>query len=187
MTTTKMENTERKTNGWFILLGIVFILTGIGAFAFPLVASLSVELLVGTAFLVGGIATIVQAFQEKEWGGFFWQVAIGAIYLFGGVVFIANPFGGVVALTFMLGCVFVAEGIARMVLAFKVRPERAWGWVFASGAMSLLLGILVLAGMANGASLAFIGVLLGINFVFAGSAFVALGAGKAEMPEPHPA
>jgi uncharacterized membrane protein HdeD (DUF308 family) len=171
---------EHRGNGWFVLLGVVMILTGIGAFAFPLVASLSVELLVGATFVVGGVATLIQSFQEKEWGGVFWQLAIGIIYLVGGFVFLANPFGGVVALTVFLGIVFFVEGVARMIMGFQMRSGRNWGWLVASGGVSMLLGILVFGGMANGASLGFIGVILGINFIFAGASFVALGSAKAD-------
>ena len=183
MTDTTSETDERRGDGRFTLLGAVMILTGATAFAFPLVASLSVELLVGAAFLVGGLATLIQAFQEKGWKGVFWQLAVGVIYLLGGVVFLANPFGGIIALTVLLGAVFVAEGIMRMVMAFAIRPEKSWGLVFASGAMSLLLGILVLAGLANGASLAFIGLLVGINFIFAGASFIALGMARPDAPD----
>ena len=177
MTNSSMMEAQRG-NGWFVLLGVVMILTGIGAFAFPLIASLSVELLVGGTFLVAGIATLIQAFQEKEWGGVFWQMAIGLIYTVGGIAFLVNPFGGLVALTVFLGVVFVVEGIARIVMGFRMRHAPRWGLVVASGGISVLLGILVFSGMANGASLAFIGVLLGINFIFAGAAFIALGSSK---------
>ena len=134
----------------------------------------------GATFLVGGIATLIQSFQEKEWGGVFWQLAIGIVYLAGGVVFLVNPFGGVIALTVFLGIIFFVEGIARMIMGFQMRSERNWGWLVASGAMSMLLGILVFGGLANGASLGFIGVLLGVNFIFAGASFVALGSAKAD-------
>ncbi len=169
---------EHRGNGWFIALGVIMILTGIGAFAFPLIASLSVELLVGATFLVGGIATLFHAFQEKEWGGVFWQLAVGIVYMAGGLVFLVNPFGGVIALTVFLGAVFLVEGIARIIMGFQMRGERNWGWAVASGAMSVLLAILVFGGFATGASLGFIGLLLGINFIFAGASFVALGSAK---------
>lgn len=165
-------------NGWLTVLGVIMILTGIGAFAFPLVASLSMELLVGATFLVGGVATLIQAFQEKEWGGVLWQLLIGVLYVAGGIVFLANPFGGVVALTIFLGAVFLVEGIARIVMGFKLRTKRNWGLMVASGAMSILLSVLVFAGFASGASLGFIGLLLGVNFLFAGASFVALGSAK---------
>ena len=167
-------------NGWFAALGVAMILTGIAAFAFPLVASLSVELLVGATFLVAGIATLVQAFQERAWSGFFWQLAIGVVYIAGGIVFLVNPFGGVVALTVFLGVVFLVEGIARMVMGVQMRGARNWGWIVASGAMSVVLAMLVFGGFATGASLGLIGVLLGINFIFAGAAFVALGSARPE-------
>lgn len=173
-------------NVWFTVLGIVMILTGIGALAFPLVASLSVELLVGATFLVGGAATLFQSFQEKDWGGVFGQLAIGIVYLAGGLVFLVNPFGGVIALTVFLGAMFLVEGIVRMVMGFQMRSERNWGWLVASGGLSVLLGILVFGGLANGASLGFIGALLGINFIFAGASLVALGSARpdaAEKPE----
>ena len=172
---------QHRGNGWFVALGVIMILTGIGAFAFPLIASLSVELLVGATFLVGGIATLFHAFQEKEWSGVFWQLAVGIVYMTGGLIFLVNPFGGVIALTVFLGIVFLVEGIARMIMGFQMRSERNWGWVVASGAMSIILSVLVFGGFATGASLGLIGVLLGINFIFAGASFVALGSAQ---PEP---
>ena len=168
-------------NGWFIALGVIMILTGIGAFAFPLIASLSVELLVGATFLVGGVATLFHAFQEKEWSGVFWQLAVGIVYLAGGLVFLVNPFGGVIALTVFLGIVFLVEGIGRIIMGFQMRGKRNWGWVVASGAMSVLLAVLVFGGFATGASLGLIGVLLGINFIFAGASFVALGSAQPDL------
>lgn len=176
----KVRATGYSGNGWFILLGAVMILIGIGALAFPLVASLSVELLLGVTFLVGGIATLIQSLQEKEWGGVFWQLAIGVVYLAGGILFLINPFGGVIALTVFLGTVFLVEGITRMIMGFQLRAQRNWGWLVASGGLSMVLGILVFGGLANGASLGFIGVLLGINFIFAGASFVALGSARVQ-------
>lgn len=166
---------EEIARGWFVGLGILLILTGVGALVFPMVATLSVELLVGSAMLVGGIVILIHAFKNKEWGGFFLEVVVAALYILGGVVFLANPLAGMIALTVMLGVFFAVDGIMRIVLAFQVRPEKAWPWFLASGLMSLLLGVLVAAGIANGASLAFIGLMVGINMMFAGVSYIAFG------------
>lgn len=181
------SETQEAGRGWFIVFGILLIVTGVAALMFPFLASLSVELLIGLAFLTGGVFTLVQAFFEKAWRGFFWQLLIGILYAVAGIVFLVMPISGVIALTLMLGGVFTAEGIARIIMAFQVRPQRSWGWILASGGVSLLLGILVLAGMANGASLAFVGFLVGINFVFAGTSFIAVGSGHTELPDARPA
>jgi len=181
-------NTEKhRGNGWFVFLGIVMIVTGVGAVTFSFEASLSVELFVASAFLVIAFATLIQAFREKEWGDVFWQFAIGVIYLVGGILMLANPLGGVLVLTVFLGATFFAEGIARIVIGFQMRSAPKWGFLVASGGTSVLLGILVFAGMANGASLTFIGILLGINVVFAGASLLVLGSSKLEQTEEQPA
>lgn len=179
--------TTETGNGWFVALGILLIITGFAALTFPFLATLSVEIFIGLTFLAGGIFTIFHAFWEKAWGGFFWQVLIGLLNLIAGIALLVMPIGGVFALTIMLGIVFAGEGIARMIMAFRIRPDRSWGWLLASGGISLLLGILVLGGMASGASLVFVGFLLGVNLVAAGASFVAIGAGVSQTPSAHPA
>ncbi|MEO1240182.1 MAG: DUF308 domain-containing protein [Pseudomonadota bacterium] len=101
--------------------------------------------------------------------------ANGLLYVVAGVVFLANPLGGILAMTVMLGATFVAEGVLRIVMATQMERSRQLFLLIASGAMSLLLGLLVFAGLANGASLMLIGVLLGVNFIFSGMAATAVG------------
>ena len=50
------------------------------------------------------------------------------------------------ALTLLLALVFLASGVLRILLAFQVRRVRNWEWLLLSGALSLLLGVLILAG-----------------------------------------
>lgn len=160
---------------WLIVLGVLTFLTGFAAIAFPLASSLAVEIMVGSLFLTIGVFTSVHAFMEKAWKAFFWELAMGVLYVAAGIVFLVNPLGGIVALTVLLGTVFVGDGVLRIVIGFQMRPAERWGIVIASGALSALLGILVLTGLANGASLLFIGTLMGINFIFAGVATISLG------------
>lgn len=181
MTTIKKAD-ESKSKVWIVALGLLLILLGFGALAFPFLTTLSVEILVGSVFLTAGVVTVFHAFGAREWRGFFWELLIGVLYAVAGILFLANPFGGAFALTVMLGSLFLIEGILRIVLGFQVRPAANWGWVIASGGVSILLGLLIFAGMANGASLAVIGMLVGVNLVFAGSAFIAMGAGYGTVP-----
>ncbi len=181
MTTVKKTH-ESDPKVWLVVLGLLLVLVGVGALVFPFLTTLSVEILVGSAFLAAGVVTVFHAFSAKGWRGFFWELLIGILYAVAGIAFLVNPFGGAVALTVMLGSLFLTEGILRIVLGFQIRPASNWGWIIASGGVSILLGLLILAGMANGSSLAVIGMLVGVNFVFAGSAFIAIGAGYGTMP-----
>ncbi|WP_306115712.1 MULTISPECIES: HdeD family acid-resistance protein [unclassified Roseovarius] len=160
---------------WLIALGIATLLIGFVAIAFPLASTLAIETFVGSLFLTLGLVTMVHAFMEKAWNGFLWALLIGGLHVIAGMAFMANPLGGVLALTVMLGVIFLVEGVLRIVLGVRMRPNNRWGLMIASGAMSILLAIMVLAGLANGSSLIVIGVIVGVNFVFAGLALLQIG------------
>lgn len=160
---------------WLIALSVSMVLVGILALAFPLLSTLAVETFVGAAFVSCGIVTTIHAFMDKNWAGFFWSMAIGLLYCVAGIVLLLDPLGGVFALTAVLGATFVAEGILRIVLAIRSRGAQNWGLMIASGALSILLGGIVLAGLVNGSSLLLLGMLVGINFVFAGVSMTTIG------------
>lgn len=161
--------------GWMIALGLLTILTGMTAIAFPFASTLAVEVMTGMLFLAVGLFTTVHAVVGRKADGMWWELLTGLLYVVAGVVFLANPLGGILAMTVMLGATFVAEGVLRIVMATQMERSRQLFLLIASGAMSLLLGLLVFAGLANGASLMLIGVLLGVNFIFSGMAATAVG------------
>jgi uncharacterized membrane protein HdeD (DUF308 family) len=70
-------------------------------------------------------------------------------------------------LTMLLTVFFAMEGIAKISLAFMMRPLARWSWVLFSGATSLLLAIIILMGWP-GTALWVLGLLVGINMIFLG-------------------
>ncbi len=160
---------------WLIVLGALMVMVGISAIAFPLLSTLAVETFLGAAFFSGGIVATIHAFMEKDWKGFFWSLAIGILHVVAGLVLLFDPLGGVLALTLVLGATFVAEGVLRIVLAIQARADKPWGMMVASGALSILLGGIVLVGIVNGTSLLLLGTLVGVNFNFAGVSLVTMG------------
>jgi uncharacterized membrane protein HdeD (DUF308 family) len=59
------------------------------------------------------------------------------------------------------------DGVAKISLAFILRPLAHWGWMIFSGLTSLFLAILIWAGWPETA-LWVPGLLLGINLIFGG-------------------
>lgn len=158
--------------GGFMVLGTVLVVVGVLSLAFPLLAALSVNLVVGLTLLTGGVAALLHAFRVHGWQGRAVQIALGLLYLLGGLMFIANPFAGLLALTLSLGVFFAADGIARMLMAAQIRPLRSWGLFLVSGLLSLVLGALVLLGLPDGWSLAVLGLVVGLNMILTGAAFL---------------
>ncbi|MEO1047790.1 MAG: DUF308 domain-containing protein [Pseudomonadota bacterium] len=167
--------------GWFVALGVLFALTGIGALLFPYFVTLSISLLVGGAMLIGGTFALIHAFRAKEWGGFGFQLLFAVIYLVGGFFLLTDPLAGMFAITIILGVNFIADGAVRVVLALKIRPERSWGLFLASGLLSLALGVYALFGLTSGVSLSLVGLMVGINMLFAGIAFLSCTGAASKM------
>ena len=93
-----------------------------------------------------------------------------------GFVTFENPLLAAVVLTLMLGASLVASGIIRVIIGFSMKRETPWMWVALSGAITLLLGLLILARWPIN-SVYILGLLLGIDLIMAGTGWIWLGSG----------
>ena len=153
--------------------GIVMIIIGVLAILFPLVFSVAAKAMLGWVFLLTGAALLYHAFQAKGWQSGLWAGVIAVLHLALGVYLAFFALTGLVGLTFLMGVIFVLQGIAEAMIASQHRPQKGWGWLLANAAITLALGMLLIAGLP-GTALWAIGLFLGINFLMTGIAFVGL-------------
>ncbi|HKD57786.1 MAG TPA: HdeD family acid-resistance protein [Hyphomicrobiaceae bacterium] len=173
---------------WFLALGILLIIAGVAAIAFPLLSTIATKIALGWIFLIAGALIVVHAFSIRQWQGFLVSLLIGALYLVAGAWLAFTPFAGVVALTILLAALFLAEGVLEVIMAVRVRPHEGWGWLLFSGLIAIAVGVLIAAELPSSAAWA-IGLLTGINLLSSGASFVALAlAGRrAGRASPVPA
>jgi uncharacterized membrane protein HdeD (DUF308 family) len=167
-----METLSRNW-GWLLALGILMIILGAFAIAAPYGATLAVQFALGWILVIGGIAEAIHAFMARGWGGFLLELLSAILYLVVGVLLLTNPVGGALALTIVLAVFLIVEGIFKIMMAMRVRDHRGWGWLLASGVLSVILGVLIWAEWpASG--LWVIGLLVGIQLLFTGWSLVML-------------
>ena len=159
--------------GWFLALGIVLILAGLAAIAFPLLGGIAVKIMLGWLFLIGGVMMIVHAFQAPGWSGFLWELLIGILYVVAGGYLAFFPLTGLLTLTILLAALFLAEGIFEVIMAFRVRPHDGWGFLLLSGLAALAVGVMITLSLPSSAEWA-LGLLAGINLLFSGWSYVFL-------------
>jgi uncharacterized membrane protein HdeD (DUF308 family) len=159
--------------GWFLALGIVLVLAGIAAIAFPLLSTIAAKIALGWIFLVGGVVLLVHAFSIKEWRGFLMELLIGVLYAVAGAWLAFFPFTGIVTLTILLAALFLAEGVLEVIMAVRVRPHEGWVWLLLSGLVAIAVGVLIAYELPSSATWA-IGLLAGVNLLSTGVSFVAL-------------
>jgi uncharacterized membrane protein HdeD (DUF308 family) len=168
-TRTDMDRTSpaASATGWHVLWGILLIVTGVVAILMPEVAALATVLVLGWLLVFSGVFEIAYAFHTRAAGSFGWKLASGILTLVLGIALVFVPVAGIASLALLVGAFLFASGIARVVLAFRLRPRRGWGWVLLDGVLSLALAVLIAVGWPA-SSVAFIGLLTGFTLLFTG-------------------
>jgi uncharacterized membrane protein HdeD (DUF308 family) len=167
-------------SGWFMALGVAFIVGGFLALIMPLVAGIAVALAVGWVFIFVGIIQLIHAWQIRGWGGVVWQMIIGLIILAGGIALITDPIVGTLTLTLLLGIVFIAKGIMQIIFGVNYRPHMGWGWIVGAGVLSAVVGVLILFSWPISAAWA-LGTLAGISLIFSGWSYIAIAMAANRM------
>lgn len=162
------------------ILGAFFILGGILALANPFAASLTVTVLTGAVFLVGGALQTWFAFSDQTMPHRVWNGVIGLLGIIAGVSLLANPLGGVLSLTFLLAILFLMTGAARLAGAVSLRGSALFWPLLLSGLASVVLGGLILTMFPEAAGNV-LGLLLGLELVAEGIALVILGIASRKL------
>ncbi len=159
----------------FLVEGIILVVLGLLAIVVPPIATLAVEILFGWLFLVSGVVGLVTSFWMRQAPGFWWALLSAVLGIGAGIVLLAWPLSGVLSLTLILIVFFTIEGIASIMYALEHKRELSgrWGWMLSSGVVDLILAAIIFAGLPGTAAWA-IGLLVGINMIFGGSALIAM-------------
>jgi uncharacterized membrane protein HdeD (DUF308 family) len=166
----------RAKRGWIIALGVIYVIAGLIALGSIVMATIVSVFVVGIMMLIAGVAEVFHAFQIKTWGRFLVWLLLGALYIVAGFLTFENPLLAAALLTLLLAVSLIASGIMRIVLAFSLKEGMPWIWVVVSGVITVLLGLVILAHWPV-ASLYILGLFLGIDLIFAGAGWLAVGFG----------
>lgn len=167
------DTAPRGLRTWLWITGIVSGVIGALAIIFPFAATLAAELVIGAILVVSGVVELVRAFAMRRNGSLVWNVLFGLAALAAGVILLVWPLQGMVTLTIVVGIFFLIGGAFKLVAGFGLRPFPGWGWIGFSGALSMLLGLILLFGLPGTAMWA-VGLLVGIDLIFLGAAEIAM-------------
>lgn len=169
-----------RTWTWMMVLAVICIIGGFMALLNPFGATLIAVVLAGWIFLAQGVIQVVHAFRVRNWPGFIWSLGLGVLSLIVGVVLVADPLAGSVSLTVLVAVLLLLTGVAKTMFALVLRPASGWIWVLASGLISVLLGVMILAGLPSTAA-TILGLLLGIELVSNGVLFLFVAMGLRQL------
>jgi uncharacterized membrane protein HdeD (DUF308 family) len=170
----------RKSSNWFLALGFLLILLGVLCVGEAQFATTFSILALGWVLAISAVAWLINAFRAFSWNGFFLYLLNAIIRGVTGYILIRHPDAGAAGITLVLACLFIVGGLFRVAAAYTIQFPR-WGWTVFSGVVSFILGLLLLFSWPV-ASIFFIGMAIGIDLIFDGSALVGFGAAIRSLP-----
>jgi uncharacterized membrane protein HdeD (DUF308 family) len=164
----------KKNAGLTVTCGVILIVAGFLAIMSPLVAGLSLTIMVGAMLAVSGIGQCFLAFKAGAFAQGLMVLIVGVLMTFAGFYMMTQPLSGLASITLILVAYLVATGLFEIITAFQIRPAQGWGWELFNGIVTLLLGIMLWRQFPLSGAWA-VGVIFGIKMIFSGWAFVFIG------------
>jgi uncharacterized membrane protein HdeD (DUF308 family) len=172
----------------FVGEGIALILLGLVAIAVPSIDNANLTGILGWLFLASGATGLVATYWARQAPGFLWSFVSAVLAVVVGVVLIENEsqdlYGGLLGWPFhapgplrlILVLFFLVEGGASIMFAVEHRRQfsRRWAFMLASGGVDIFLASIIIFALP-GSSAWTLGLLVGVNMIFGGSALIAIG------------
>lgn len=155
--------------------GIAVMILGMFCIAVPFLPGLGVVLLVGIALIAAGVAQVMYAFQFNSFGEGVLRFVFSLLAVLAGVTLLGNPGAGLLTITLFLAVWFFVDGLYALFAGLRWKPNAGWGWMVFSGAISIILGVMIYRRFPESA-VWLVGVLVGIRLFFAGWTMIAMGA-----------
>jgi uncharacterized membrane protein HdeD (DUF308 family) len=159
----------------FLIEGVALLILGLLAIIVPRVATVALELLLGWLLLISGVIGLITTLRMRSAPGLGWAMVSAFLAIAVGLVLLWWPLSGAITMALILTVFFLIEGIASILYALDHRRELSgrWGWMLFSGITDLVLAGLIFLGLPGTAAWA-IGLLVGINMIFGGSALIGM-------------
>jgi uncharacterized membrane protein HdeD (DUF308 family) len=126
------------------LLGLAAVVVGVVLLFNPVAAARTLALLLGLAFVIGGLLEIAVGWDAENRRVA--SLVLGAVLVIGGVLAAVWPGITLFTLALITGLSLIIHGAARLGLAVVARKEiEGWGWLALAGAVNVLIGVIAIA------------------------------------------
>ena len=155
----------------FSTTGILLLLIGIIAILLPQAVSLVLSVFIGSLLILSGLVVAFGTWTGYRANSLAWLKPFVLIVI--GLLIAFNPAAVAAALGLLLVVYFLLTGFASISFARDLRPQGGWCWMMLNGVLSITLAVIFLVGWPFN-SVALIGILVGISFLFDGISLLAV-------------
>jgi uncharacterized membrane protein HdeD (DUF308 family) len=166
--------------GWILALGVLIAVMGGIALALVVSATIASVYVIAIFMVVAGGAEIMTGMAARSWGRVFLWILGGLLYIVAGAFALARPLVAAYAFTLILGVVMTTTGAIRIYLGTQLGAGLR-GPVLWAGVLTALVGLVILIGWPAD-SIFILGILLGLDLLFWGTAWIAFGLWLRGLP-----
>lgn len=163
------------SKGAVIAEGILFELIGVAAIVFPLLASIALEQLLGALCVLAGVFALGNNIMHRNSQHRVSGIFSGLVLVVLGICMLIFVRESLKLLAVFVAVAFAVEGILQILSGFSRRGSlKLWPMLLLNGVVSLILAALIFFQWPE-SSHWIIGLLFGINLMFAGATLMAIG------------
>lgn len=141
-----MDATPSRHTGMRVLVGVLgaaTLVVGIVLLFNPVAAAHTLALLIGLAFVLGGVLEIAMGWESRHRAS---TSALGVLLILGGILAAAWPGPTLYTVALVTGLSLITHGAVRVGVAVVARQEiPSWGWLALAGAVNIVAGVIAIA------------------------------------------
>ncbi len=163
-----LQDTVRRYAWLFLVQAVLLVIAGAVAIIYPLFSSVALAIFLGWVLIAVGIFQLISLIGSSKVPHFWLQLISAVLAVVVGFLFLNNPAAAVGTLVLLMIVFFMIEGVSKIVFSLSIRPLPNWGWVLASGIVSVLIAAYLLSSPEL--SLLMLGIFIGIQLISQGLA-----------------
>jgi uncharacterized membrane protein HdeD (DUF308 family) len=164
-----MDEEVRSPRTWrgLTAIGAIFTVLGLLALGLPVVAGLTVLLVIGWLLIFAGALQVGHVFTGRRASGSWRGILLASLAIVLGIYLVLRPIGGTVFLSALIAAYFLIDGLFSIAAALNTRGTAASGLLSISAVLSILLAVIILAMLPEAAP-EILGLLVGIALLIDG-------------------
>ena len=162
----------RRNGSWFLALGVLLMLLGIGIIGLSYQATIFSMVLFGICLMIGGSVQVAHAILARQWSGLFLSLFLGILYIITGFLCVTKPTTAAISVTLWIAAFLFIAGLFKMLAALILRFHQ-WSWVFLNGVVTFLFGLMIYTSWPL-SGLWVISLFIGVDLILAGWSWIIL-------------
>src|SRR6476469_1328584 len=168
-----MRDTVRRYSLWYLVQGILMVVTGVLALISPWIASVAIIRLLGWFLIISGVLQGIGVIGARHVPNFWLELISAVLAIVIGLLLLRHTDAGLLFFSVLLIVFFMVEGIVKVVFALSIRQFPNWVLVLASGLFGVLLSFYLCSNLSTFSDW-MLGFLLGILLISEGAALASL-------------